>query len=359
MTLEKSILHVDMDAFYASIEKNRKNLDGAVVVCVYSGRTEDSGAVSTCSYEAREVGIHAAMPITRAKDIAEETDQDVHFVAMDKEYYRSVSNSISDEIYDKYAEAIEQASIDEAYLELNESIAQTIETAEKIQREVKREFHLTCSIGIAPNKLVAKIASDREKPEGLTVVREDEVQEFMYSLDIGDIHGIGDVTKKELEALGINSVKELAEAETSLLVEEFGENFGPALKEKAQGKDDSEVKPQEQKQITRITTLGENSSIPNYIEKYFPELASEIIEKAEAKNVGFRKVSLIAIDDEIQMYTRSTTLKSYVQTEEQIMENGEKLLEDFLENFSGQVRRIGLRIGDLKEVGDQKKLEEF
>lgn len=359
MEQQKTILHVDMDAFYASIEKNRKNLDGALVVCVYSGRTEDSGAVSTCSYGAREIGIHAAMPITRAKDIAEKSGEDVHFVAMDKEYYRSVSDRISDQVYDKYAEAIEQASIDEAYLEIEEDMDQAVEKAEKIQREVKEEFHLTCSIGVALNKLVAKIASDQEKPEGLTVVREDEVQEFMYNLEIDDIHGIGDVTKKELEALSIDSVKELAEAETALLVEEFGENFGPTLKEKAQGKDSSEVKPQEQKQITRITTLGENSSIPNYIEKYFPNLASEIIEKAEEKEVGFRKVSLIVIDDEIQMHTRSKTLKSYVQSEKQIIENGEKLLEDFLDNFPGQIRRIGLRIGDLKEIGDQKKLEEF
>jgi DNA polymerase IV (DinB-like DNA polymerase) len=359
MDQQKTVLHIDMDAFYASVEKNRKDLEGAVVVCVYSGRTEDSGAVSTCSYEARELGIHAAMPITQAKDIAEKSDEEVHFVGMDKEYYRSVSNRISDEIYDKYAEAIEQASIDEAYLELDEGVDSAIEIAEEIQEEVKEEFHLTCSIGVAPNKLVAKIASDREKPEGLTVVRQDEVKEFMYGLEIDDIHGIGDITRDKLENLGINSVGDLAEAETALLVEEFGENFGLTLKEKAQGKDSSEVKPKEQKQITRITTLGENSSIPSYIEKYFPDLAEEIIEKAGQKGKGFRKVSLIVIDDQIQMHTRSTTLKSHVQDREIIVEEGEGLLEEFLEDFSGQVRRVGLRIGDLKEMEDQSSLGDF
>ncbi len=359
MTLQKTVLHVDMDAFYASVEKNRKDLKGAVVVCVYSGRTEDSGAVSTCSYEARELGIHAAMPITRAKDIAEKSDQKVHFVGMDKEYYRNVSDSISDEIYDKYAEAIEQASIDEAFLKIDEDMDQAVEIAEEIQGEVRREFQLTCSIGVAQNKLVAKIASDQEKPKGLTVVWENEVREFMYNLELGDIHGIGEITKKELEALGIDSVEKLAEAKTALLVEEFGENLGLALKEKAQGKDSSEVKPQDQKQITRITTLGENSNRSSYIKKYFPDLAEEITEKAEKKGVGFRKVSLIVIDDEIQMHTRSSTLKSNVQSKKHIIQNGEKLLKDFLDVFSGQVRRIGLRIGDLKEIKDQSSLREF
>ena len=354
-----SVLHVDMDAFYASVEKNRKDLEGAVVVCVYSGRTEDSGAVSTCSYEARSLGIHAAMPITRAKNIAEKSDEEVHFVAMDKEYYRSISDRIREEIYGNHAEVVEQASIDEAYLEIDSDIDEAEKIGEKIQKEVEKEFNLSCSVGVASNKLVAKIASDRDKPEGLTVVRDKEVDKFMKNLELGEIHGIGGKTVEKLENLGINSVEELMEAETALLVEEFGENQGIKLKEKAEGRDSSEVSPQEQKQITRITTLGENSSIPNYIEKFFPSLAEEILEKAEEKGVGFRKVALIVVDDEIEMHTRSTTLKSHVQNRREIIENGKMLLEEFLKEFSGQVRRVGLRIGDLKEFEDQSSLGDF
>jgi len=355
----ETILHIDMDAFYASVEKNRKDLEGAVVVCVYSGRTRDSGAVSTCSYEARSLGIHAAMPITRAKSIAEESGEEVSFVAMDKKYYRSVSNSIREDVYDKYVEVVEQASIDEAYLEIDSDIDEAEKIGEKIQKEVEKEFNLTCSVGVASNKLVAKIASDRNKPEGLTVVRDDEVEEFMKGLELGEIHGIGDKTVEKLEELGIISVSDLVEAETALLLEVFGEKQGLKLKEKAQGIDDSEVAPQDQKQITRITTIGENSTIPKYIEKYFPDLAEEILSKAKKKGVGFRKVCLIVVDDEIKMHTRSTTLKNHVQNKEEIINNGEKLLEKFLTNFSGQVRRIGLRIAGLKEIDDQSSLNEF
>jgi DNA polymerase IV (DinB-like DNA polymerase) len=359
MENRKSVLHIDMDAFYASVERNRKNLEGPIVVCVYSGRSEDSGAVSTCSYDARELGIHAAMPITQAKKIAEDSDEDVNFVAMDREYYRDVSDRIREEVLEDYADRIEQASIDEAYLELDESIEEAVEAAEEMQEEVAETFDLTCSIGVAPNKLVAKIASDREKPEGLTVVREDEVEEFMQSLELGDIHGIGDRTVEKLKDLGISSVGELAEAEDSLLIREFGENLGVKLKKKAQGRDDSKVEDQDQKQITRITTLGENSGRASYIEKYFPDLADEIMEKAREKDVGFRKVSLIVIDSEIEMYTRTTTLKSHVQDSDVIVEEGEKLLESFLEVSEAGIRRIGLRVSDLREFGDQKRLGEF
>jgi DNA polymerase IV (DinB-like DNA polymerase) len=206
---------------------------------------------------------------------------------------------------------------------------------------------------------VAKIASDQDKPNGLTKVKQDEVQEFMYSLELREIHGIGSKTVEKLETIGVNSVKELAEAETAKLVEKFGENQGLKLKRKAQGKSNSKVKPQNQKQITRITTLGENTSIPNYIKKYFPKLAEEILTKAEEKQVGFKKISLIVIDDEIEMHTRSTTLKNHVQDHEIIIEEGEKLLDNFLEDFPGQVRRIGLRIGDLKEFKEQSSLGDF
>jgi DNA polymerase IV (DinB-like DNA polymerase) len=356
---EKTVLHIDMDAFFASVERNRKNLKEPIVVCVYSGRSEDSGAVATCSYEAREMGIHAAMPITRAKKIAEDSEIHIYFVEMDREYYREVSDRIREEVLEKYGEKVEQASIDEAYLEIAGDIEHAVKNAEQMKNEIKRRFELTCSVGIAPNKLVAKIASDMEKPDGKTVVRESEVEEFMQELELDDIHGIGDKTVEKLKELGIDSVKGLAEADESILVREFGENLGLKLKEKAQGKDDSEVSDQNQKQITRITTLSENSDRASYIEKYFPSLANEIMEKVKEKEVSFRKVSLIAIDTEIQMYTRTTTLKSHVQDRKAIIENGEELLEDFLEEFEGGIRRIGLRVLDLKGFSDQRSLGEF
>ncbi len=355
------ILHVDMDAFYASVEAQRRGLEGEpLVVGVYSGRTEDSGAVSTCSYEAREIGIHAAMPIKTAKKKADNSDKEVSFVPMDKEYYDSFSDRIQEEILQERAEKIEKASIDEFYIELKtENYKQAENVAKEIQASIKEEFEVTCSIGVGPNKLVAKIASDRDKPEGLTKVKPEEVQEFMYGLEISDIHGIGDRTEEKLSERGIESVQELAEADPALLVREFGEKQGLKLREKARGEDDSEVEESQQKQVTRITTLEENSRNSSKIKQVFPELASDIIEKLEEENMDYGSVQLIVIDTEIQMHTRSTSLKTRVRNNETLKEKGEKLLEEFLEASNSTIRRVGLRASDLKKRKGQKSMEQF
>ena len=354
------ILHVDMDAFYASVEAQRRNISGPIVICVYSGRTEDSGAVSTCSYEARELGIHAAMPIKTAKKKAEQSEKEVHFIGMEKDYYDRFSDRIKEEILEKHSEKIEKASIDEFYIELEtENFNEAEKTAEKIQASVKNNFNVTCSIGVAPNKLVAKIASDRKKPEGITAVRPEEVQNFMEGLEIGDIHGIGDKTAEKLEEIGISSVKDLSEADPALLVREFGEKQGLKLREKARGEDDSEVSESRQKQVTRITTLEENSRSFNQIKKVFPQLASDIIDVLEDENMDFSSVSIIVIDTDIEMRTRSRSLKAHVRDSETLVEEGENLLEDFLDNSEAVVRRVGLRASDLKKRRGQKSVENF
>lgn len=355
------VLHVDMDAFYASVEAERRDLKGEpLVVCVYSGRSEDSGAVSTCSYEARELGIHAAMPIKHAKRIADNSEKEVHFVGMDKDYYDQFSDDIRENILEEYTDTIEKASIDEFYLQLDTDDFEEAENiADEIRNRVPDDFGVTCSVGVAPNKLVAKIASDQEKPEGLTVVREDEVQSFMNDLEIEEIHGIGDKTREKLSELGINTVKELAESEPSLLVREFGENQGLKLVEKARGEDDSKVEDSMQKQITRIVTLDQNSRSFNHVSKVFPELASDIIDRLDEKDADFGSVTLIAIDTTIEMHTRSNSLKTRVRDEEVIVEEGEELLESFLDEFDGLIRRVGLRVSDLKKRKGQKSFTDF
>lgn len=361
--MERKILHIDMDSFYASVESRRRGLEGQpVVVCVYSGRTEDSGAVSTCSYEARDLGIHAAMPIVQAKRIAEDTQQKVHFVPMDKEYYRQVSDKIRDQVLENHSDQIEQASIDEAYLDITDQ-AESFEKAEKIgeniQEEIREEFDLTCSIGIGPNKLVAKIASDREKPDGLVTVRPEEVKEFMQGLELSDIHGIGGKTVERLEEMGIGTVEELAGTKVARLVEEFGETQGVKLSRKARGEDRSEVEEDIQKQVTRITTLDQNSRSFNHVKQYLGDLAEEVIEKLEEEDFYFRKVGLIVIGSDITTYTRSRTLKTRVRDRGILVEEATGLLEDFLKEADVEVRRIGVRAGDLKVVDSQQSLDRF
>lgn len=352
------VTHLDMDAFYASVERNRKDWDGPIVVCVYSGRSKDSGAVSTCSYDARELGIKAGMPIKTAKKIAEEADLEVLFPAMDKGYYRGVSDSIKDELLQDFR-SVEQASIDEFYIEIGTDYESAERRMEKLKNEVKQSFGLTCSVGIAENKLIAKIASDRNKPDGITVVRPEGSRDFMKSLELEDIHGIGAGTVEKLKDLGITSVKELAEADASKLVREFGENQGLKLKKLANGEDDSKVEESEQKQYTRIITLEENSDDSVYISSKFGQLAEEVVEKAKEDGKAFSTVSLIVIDDGLEMYTRSKSLKSPVQDEKTVEDKGKQLLEEFLDDFDEQTRRVGLRISNLSDFSDQSSLGDF
>lgn len=361
--MERAILHVDMDAFFASIEANRRGLQGEpIVVCVYSGRTNNSGAVSTASYEARDLGIHAGMPIRQAQARADAADRDVHFLPVDKDHYRQMADRIVNEILQGVTDTVEHASIDEAYLDVTDEISRfedAIDLAEDLQRQIQNRFDLTCSIGIGPNKLVAKTASDQDKPDGLTVVSPDEAAAFMQSLTLDDIHGIGSKTIEKLEQLGITSVEELANSKTAQLVDEFGETKGVKLQHKAQGKDSSSVEESRSKQLSRLTTLERNSADQEYIFSSLRDVAGRLHNQLENEGAWFKTVTVIAIDTDLTTHTRSTTFETPVQDKEYLIEPGKELLNDFLGGFSGKIRRIGLRAQNLMYKEGQKTIADF
>ncbi len=364
---DRIILHIDMDSFFASVESKRRGIiDEPIVICVYSGRSEDSGAVSTANYLAREYGIKAGMPIRRAKKIAKENEEELgkkfHFIPVDKEYYKKVSEEIRSKILENYADRMEQASIDEFYLDISDEVDNWEEAGEigdNIKESVKKNFDLSCSVGIGPNKLVAKIASDRNKPDGLTLVKTENVKDFLFSLDLEDIHGIGSKTVERLFSLGIYSVRDLSKANVRSLIEEFGENLGPKLKMKSKGIDDSEVKERRQKQFSRITTLKENSNDFEYISGYLEDLASELEKRLGRENLFAEKTALITIDTNLKMRTRSKNFDVPSRKREIILSVGSELLKEFLNDFDGEIRRVGLRVMDLKELDGQKKLLDF
>ncbi len=359
----RRILHVDMDAFFASVEADRRDMeDEPLVVCVYSGRSEDSGVVSTCSYEARELGIRAGIPITRAKTIASDADEEVHFVPMDREYYGHVADRITEEVLEEYTDRIEHASIDEAYLDVTErkeDLDGAVTVAEEIRERVRDGFDLTCSVGVGPNKLVAKIASDQDKPDGLTAVRPERVEAFMRSLDLEEIHGIGPETDERLRELGIESVEELAEADRQRLAEVFGETRGPKIVRMAQGRDEEPVEEREQQQFSRLTTLEEDTDVEEFILGAMEPLVDELMSELDAGRLWFRTVVLLAIDTDIGMHTRSETFETPVQDRDLLMEAAEDLLGEFLEEGDIKVRRIGLRVKNLEQDTGQRNLAEF
>ncbi len=235
------ILHVDMDYFFAQCEeREHPELKGRpVVICVYSGRGGDSGAVSTSNYEARKAGIKAGMPISRAKKL----NPDAVFLPVNMELYRSISDEVM-EILRGFSGTVEQESIDEAFCDISDRVAGFDEAkkyAAQIKDAIRENVGLTCSAGVAPNKLVAKIASDFRKPDGLTIVKPEEVRQFLEPLEVTDLIGVGKKTGERMNELGIKTIGDISKRSAEFLVREFGQAKGVWLKQASQGIDNSPI----------------------------------------------------------------------------------------------------------------------
>jgi len=356
--MPRIILHMDMDSFYASVEENRNpEIRGkAIVTCMFSGRSKDSGAVSAANYKARELGIHSGMPIRIAKGLAK--GKDVVFLPSDREYYWEVSSRIM-EILRKESDSFEQVSVDEAYLDVSKrsrgSWENALKLAESLKNAIHEKEHLTCSIGIGPNKLVAKMASKAQKPDGLTLVKDSEVKGFFEKLPVSKLFGIGPKTLQELESLGIKTAKELAGYDLETLEERFGTKRGKILQDTARGIDDSPVEEREAQQISKMATLKKDSNSSKDIFGKIQELAQDIDSELKENSLTYRTISIMTIDRHLQMQTRShTTIESSSLSKN--LDIAKELLEDFLEqNPDRMLRRIGIRVSGLSRKGETKQ----
>src|SRR5438034_1554955 len=232
----RKIIHVDMDAFYASVEqRDDPQLRGRPVIVAWRG---NRSVVCAASYEARAFGVRSAMPAIRAERLC----PDAAFVAPDFTSYRVVSSDVRN-IFQRHTDLIEPLSLDEAYLDVTENkigLPTATLVARTIREQIRQELNLTASAGVAPNKFLAKLASDWRKPDGLFVIQPDEADAFLLPLPGGRLPGVGKVTEEKLAKLGIRIVKELRGLELAALEHEFG-RYGVRLYQLARGIDDSEV----------------------------------------------------------------------------------------------------------------------
>lgn len=354
------ILHIDMDYFFAQCEeREHPELKGKpVVICVYSGRIEESGAVSTSNYEARKLGIKAGMSIYRAKKLA----SDATFLPVNMELYRSISEEVMERLQ-SYCDVLEKESVDEAYCDITGKVSDFGEAklfAMKIKEEIKQKTGLTCSVGAAPNKLVAKIASDFQKPDGLTVVKPDDVSEFLTPLKVTDLFGVGKKTGERLNELGVKTIGELSKLSEEVLIREFGQAKGIWLKQASQGMDDSPVEEREgTEQIGRITTLKEDTSDLNVIFGAIDELSEDVYRKLEMRKLSFKSVTFVAISTDFKLRTKTHMLDAPAKDTDAIKENARRLAKLFLEEHPIVLRRVGVRVANLMEEKGQKTLGEF
>src|ERR1700761_4079168 len=234
----RKILHVDMDAFYASVEqRDDPKLQGRPVVVAWRG---NRSVVCAASYEARRFGVRSAMPAVRAERLCPEAI----FVPPDFVRYRAVSRAVR-EIFHRYTDIIEPLSLDEAYLDVTENkigLPTATRVAKAIRQQIRDELHLTASAGVAPNKFLAKIASDWRKPDGLFVIQPDDVPTFLPPLPVGRIPGVGKVTEDRLKQIGVQTVGDLQALDAAVLEARFGK-YGHRLYELARGIDHNVVIP--------------------------------------------------------------------------------------------------------------------
>jgi DNA polymerase IV (DinB-like DNA polymerase) len=345
------IAHIDMDAFFARCEQIRKPelKQKPVVICIYT-RNKSSGAVSTSNYKARELGISSGMALREAQEKA--TDE-TFFLEADHEYYRRKSEEVMS-ILSSFTSKIQQTSVDEAYFRLEDN---ELQKAKKIKAGVE-SLGLTASIGIAPNKFLAKLASEEDKPDGLTKIEKDEKKAFLEGKELIDLHGVGSKTEDKLNKSGIESVEDLREANNSLLAQKVGREKAASLKKKALGKGSRKLETDSQKQISKIKTMERNSRTHRYIMKEVENLADKLDERIGSKKKAFRKVTVIGIDTELNQYTRSKKIDT-TEAKDELIGHANQLVRKLLEQENVQLRRIGLRVSDLVDRKTQMTLQKF
>ena len=362
--IEKRIIfHIDFDYFYAQCEEIRRpelrNIPS--VVCVYSGREEDSGVVSTCNYEARKYGVKAAMPIKLAKTRL----NDVHsiFLPTDMPYYHEMSTKAM-RIIQNYGELFEQVSVDECYMDFTKITNSDFDDAKifavSLQKNIKDQIKLTCSIGVGPNKLIAKIASGINKPNGITVVRQEEAKQFISSCKIEDIPGVGPKTSKKLESLGIKSVSEISRKSIFELRDVLGYKIATFLVNASNGVHYSQIKIRgTSKQIGKIITLKKDTTSFKQVKLTVENLCKSVFENLESKRQAFRVLTVILILENLQHVSFSRSLKLYSASIDELNKNSLSIVNEMIGNNSiplDNIRRMGVVISDLKDISGQDSL---
>ncbi len=345
---ERVIIHVDMDAFFASVEqRDRPELRGQpVVVGADPKGGKGRGVVSTASYEARAHGIHSAQPISQAYRLCPQA----HFLGVDFEKYGTESDRIR-EVLLQFTPQIQFASVDEAYLDVTASLrlfGGKRAIADRVQRRIEEERRLTASLGVAPNKLVAKIASDLKKPRGLVIVEPHEIECFLRPLPIRRLPGVGPKMEQTLTALGIRTIGDVADLSLAELQRRFG-RWGEYLSDAAHGRDDSPVEEGgEAKSIGHEHTFEEDTGDRDAILRTLMDLCESTARRMRQAEVRGRTVTTKIRFEDFTTLTRQQTLR------EPVMEAAE-IYAAALENLAAaeigtrRVRLVGVQVSGFGE----------
>jgi DNA polymerase IV (DinB-like DNA polymerase) len=344
-----------MDHFYTAVEtRERPDLKGKpVVVGADPKGGQGRGVVSTSNYEARKAGVRSGMPISRAYKLCPEAV----YLPPNFPLYIRVSDEIM-AIARKYADKFEQWGIDEAFLDVSTKAGDYVHAealAKQIKQEILQKTGLTCSIGVGPNKLIAKIASDYQKPDGLTLVKPQDAEKFLEPLSVRKLLWVGRKTEEKLKALGVETVGDLARFDASVLAEMFGV-AGTQMYLSAHGVDRSPVEERTGvKSIGHETTFEEDTADLTVLFPALDAMAEEVSKEAQSRRLFFKNVTIKIRYENFETHTRSKTLQFMTNRPQDIRKNARELLQPYLQP-DRKIRLLGVRVSSFVSGEKQQTL---
>jgi len=347
------ILHIDMDAFYASVEQlDNPWLRGK---CVLVGGSSKRGVVMAASYEARQFGVRSATPVFKARAMC---PQGI-FIPPRMKRYKEVSKQIM-AILREFTPAVQVVSIDEAFMDISGSQrlhGDPAKVALAIKNKIKATLNLTCSVGVAPGKFLAKVASDLDKPDGLTIIRPDDVQRFITTLPVQKVPGVGQKTFQHLESMGIKTLGDIKKFPQTLLLDRLGK-FGTRLIALSSGMDHCGVTPDApNKSVSSERTLAEDTRDKKLLNTYLLKQAEEVARQLRKANFKAKTITLKLKHADFKTVSRSKTVAVPTQSSKTIYRHAAQLLEEY--RLEQKVRLVGLGTSGFKSGGMPVQLDLF
>ena len=338
------IIHVDMDAFYASVEeRDRPELRGKPVIV--GGTPEGRGVVAAANYVVRQFGVHSAMPAKTAMRLCP------HAIVLPSriDHYAKISRQIR-EIFHRYTPVVEPLALDEAFLDVSGShqlFGSAQQIGRKIKQDIKDELQLVASVGVAPNKFLAKLASDLEKPDGYVVVPANEIQQFLDPLPIGRIWGVGRVTGKAFGQLGVNTIGQLRQLDREMLDQRFGK-MGEHVWRLARGIDNRAVVPdREAKSISHETTFAVDIDDLEILQSWLMYLTEQVARRLRRHKLRAKTVQLKIRYNDFQTITRAHSLPEATNSTNELWQVASELLRSRLPNRRLCIRLIGMGVSGI------------
>jgi len=343
------IFHVDMNSFYASVEMTRNPELKGKPLAIAGNPEERKGIVVTSSYEARAKGVKTTMPLWEARRLCPE----LIVMRPNFEHYREASREIFSILSD-ITPYVQPVSIDEGYMDITECEEQgtPLEIANRIQQTILDRLELPCSIGIAPNKFLAKMASDMKKPMGITVLRKRDIPQKLWPMEIGEMYGVGQKTAEKLQSIDIETIRSLAKADVMQLKSLLGIN-GERLRNRANGEDDRPVDPDA---VSDFKSIGNSQTLPHdtieeqEIQRLIRRLSQKVADRMERKEVYARNIQVMIRYHDRKTITRSKQLPDYVHLEDDLYHYAIRLFEEHWNQEP--IRLLGVTAQDLTEKQD-------